>query len=1345
MKGHPINQLPESLPPELRARLRAFERRVRLRNAVVDLAGLFLVTAGLATLVCVFDRLVDVPGAWRLPFTVLTGLAALALAVRFLFRYWQRPDYDDLAHRVDQAAGDSRGHLRSVLDFCRRKLPAESFAGLAIEHAQSLWKDRPVGSFVDLRPLRLLWGAGALVVVLGGFWPIEVLHADLLLRRFLNPLGNYMRPTATWFAVEALPSHPLSGGDDFVIRAQLRGRPLVNPRPLVYLTLGAAPAAVQRMQPGHAGVWELPVRDVRKNFEFQLVLGPARSAVYRVAVSERPVIETINVTYQYPMYTRWPDRKEVLTSRTITALEGTKAKIELVCNIPLQSATGSVEKEQRIFLIDPHDPRKATRFQYVSTNERLDLLLRARNGLDNSRELPLNIRMVPDSPPVVVIANDSGNRSFFPNEIISLAYKAQDDIGLAEITLVTAHGEFIQAAEVEQYGAKELAGTIRLPVSAFVKPGVSAVQLRVTALDTKGQRSASPVVTIKIAANSYDRQLRKALRCFTGTDRSGNDPNSERLGFSALVRQAQKFQDLHSLSAKITVLRELLNDSTPPGPGEQKQVEEIRGLLALGGPVFPYLAPPVLPGYGGVRAIDVLGRAPMTIRLRHIVRDAACGAELAVSPEVLAATVAAAIRSSNPKAELANGQTALAGALARQEQVTQVLSNEYRTLNIELAGYLATTLDATLRAAGKTGLTDNEARGTALAQLKELTALLAEPLADQNPDLEKALAAATELEVLAQAQPLLKPIADRLAAAVVQEVAQQPALAIPIDDYLRAVGPAPGTDWAATYALWLDIQTGDTDANEDWLLRHALAQLHFAATGKLTPPNPVSPASRQLQLFATLSRFAEQAGTLRVNLITHQAIPGQPSFEPAWLRLRELAFTLHNLMDPAGSQTFISQLAPFTGWLPAAADVDGLPRQLAAREAEARQLALALLPAVRSQLQTLVTETAHWSSDLADAIERYRAVVAEQMVLLEKTRNSSMAYQNLPSINNRLDILTCAVLEILDIREAARLSGAVPGPLNLEQLVAVRVALQKVQEDLQKNVGSPVGNFTSDKNAWKGKTKAFAEQSQLIAGITNLLIADLRPEVRDPYLNEQVIRQHFDQEQKAVNSALAIGSAPAAPAATLLANAGTDKLAAPAFWGNLVATCFVLRQAVVTGNRDAVVHGLTDAQKLIAQAVPLPREARSLSFLQDQTLAGLPADAAARNHFAQEMDGILDELRPLAVPPPVFPDEERSQQQQLAVWQARFQRAAGPADSDALRVPVAWALTDLEWNRRKHEAAGRQVGISGLPVTAEDEFTNLKLPKYLYLELKRAREGAMPELFKERSQKYLSTIMEKAR
>jgi len=1363
MEGHRVRHLPENMPDGLRKRLAAFGRWVRLREAAAAAALLFLATAGLVTAGCAVDRLVDIPGPWRLPFTWLTALAALALALRFLVRLCRRHDYDDLAHTLDLAAGDSRGHLRSLLDFCRRRLPLDSFAGLSSARARELWKDRPVAPCVDRRPLRPVWAALTLAAVLAGVWQIETVRADLLLRRFLDPLGNHMRPTATWFEVEAPPAKPLHGGDDFVIRARLRGRAVPNPRPLARLTLAGSPPSVTRMQAASDGAWELPLRDIRGNLEFELTLGPARSAKYRVLVDPRPVIEKINLTYQFPKYTRLPDRQEALTGRTITALEGTKVKIEVSCNIPLQGLTGLAEKEQRPFTLDPRDARKAWRYHFVSANERMELLLRARNGLDNAKELPLNFRLIPDTPPVVIVTNDPGSRAFFPNEIITIAYKAQDDLGLAEVALVAAQGDFSQEAELEKFGAKESAGTIRVPVSAVVQPGASSVQLRITALDTKGQRAASPPVTLKIASNSYDRQLRAALRSFTSAERSGNPQSGERLGFPALARQAQKAKDLRSLNAKITILRELLADGAKPGPGEQKQVAEARALLAGLGPVFPFLVPFVTPGHGGIRAIDVLGRAPMAARLQWIVRDAACGAELAISQEGLASSFEAALNSGNPKAELARTQAAVAAALARQEQVTLALNSEYRTLQLELAGYLASALDGALRRAGKAGIADNDARGAAMARLKELGGLLAqldpegrvtEP--GQKSALEQALKAPDEQDALAQAMPILRSVADRLAAAA-GDAALQPAPGLPVDDYLRAVAPTPGGDWTATYALWLDIQTDDVDADEDMLLRHALAQLRFAATGTLVPPEPAQPQTRLLFLFSTLSRFAGQAGALRVGLATRQATPGQPGFEPAWLRLRELAFELRQLRDTAADpgrlQAFSNRLGALNDWLPPDESAGALPLTLAAWETEARELALSLLPAARQRLQGLVGETANWPRDVAAAIDRYRAALDEQKAILVQTRDGELAHRNLPVISERLNVLACAVLKTIYLSEAARLHGAAPDTLDLERLIAARAALQEAQEQLEHNVGSPINNVGSralskaevEKTVWMGKIGAWDEQSRLMAGIRGLLAADTTPDARQQYLKSHVRLHRFEQERRAIGNAVAIVDAPPAKAAALLAAAGTDKLAAPAFWGAVVFSGVALRQAVSSGDRNAAVLRLREVQDLIAQAGTLPREARSLPTLQERSAESLPADEPGRNSLTQEVDGILDELRPLAQPPPVFPDEEHRQQQQLAVWQARFHGAASAGNGEALRIPVAWAVTDLEWNRRKREAASRQVGIGGLATSGQDEFASLKLPKHLYLELKRAREGGMPELFRDRSNRYLNSIMEKAR
>ncbi len=1360
MKGHHIPHLPANLPPWLRSRLRAFEQRVRWVGAAADLAGLLLVCAGLTTLFCAFDRLVDVPGAWRLPGLLLTGLSSAALAVRLLVRLVRPPDYDALAHQLDQAAGDSRGHLRSALDFCRRQLPEASFAGLTRERAQALWASRPVGPCVNCRPLRRVAAAVALAAVLAGLWQVEWLRAELLVRRFLDPLGNHMRPTATWFEVEALPDTPLHGGDDFTVRARLCGRPVANPAPLMRLTSGGATASAHRLQAGRDGTWELALRDVRAEFAFQLELGSARSAVYRVAVDPRPAVEQIHVTYQFPAYSRLPERQEILAGRTITALDGAKVKVELRCNIPLASATAMAETEQRNFTVDARDRRRAARYHFVSANERHDLLLRADNGLESRAEPPIHFRVVPDTPPVVILASDPGSRAFFPNEVISLAYRAQDDLGLAEVALIVPGSDFSQEAELEKYGARETAGTIHVPVSALVKPGVSAVQLRVTALDTKGQRSASPPVTLRIAANSYDRQLRAALRGFTATERSGSPDKVERLGFPALVRQAQKLTDLRTLNAKLIVLRELLTDGAQPGASEQGQVDEARRLTALGGPVFPFVVPYVILGHGSLRAIDVLGRAPMTRRLQQIVRDAICGAELAISPEALTASFEAALRSANPKAELATVQAFVTAAVDRQQQVMQVLDDNHRTLQLELAGYLASTLDVTLRRAGEFGLVDSDARGVALASLRELAALLAGPLLDlvdeaSRTSLAQALQAPNEPDVLAQAGPLLAPIARRLTAAAAEVATRQPAARLPVHDYLRAVGPTPGPDWAATYALWLDIQMDDVDAEEESLHRHALVQLRYAATGTLDPGDvAVLPDARKLDLFATLARFAEQAAALRVGLATRQAIVGQPTFEPAWLRLRELAFELGHLSgaapDAARLEAFSNTLVPLAGWLPDDPAVAGLLAALANWEAEARALALTLLPEARRRLQARVAAADHWTEDMALAIDRYREAVAEQIRILERTRDGEMAHRNLPAMGGRLNLLSCAVLKILDIREAAGLLGASTDLPDLDRLAALRVALKQAQEHLDKGVGSPINNVGSsalskgevELRAWKGKSGSWEEHSRLLADLRGLLA--LGP-VNVEHLKRQVILHRYELERKAIGAALAVASAPATNAAALLASAANDRLAAPAFWGCLVDVAAGLRQAVAAGPRERVVERLAALQALAAQAGPLPREALSLGALPERGQAGLASEEAARDRFVAELDELLAELQPLTVPPAVFADSERRQQQQVAVWQERFRSGIATGSNDAGRVAIAWAVTDLEWNRRKQESASRQVGVGGLSAALEDELGTLKLPRHLYLELKRAREGAMPELYKERSHRYLSTIMEQAR
>ena len=143
-KSKSFRSIPAGYPPPLRARLRSFGRLVRLRDVVATAGLAVLVVAAMVAAGCCFDRFVDVPGRWRLPWTLLTAVAAAVLAGRMLLRLVWPSDYDTLAATLDGAAGDTRQHLRSLLDFVRRGLPASSFAGISAERGEAFWRSRRV-------------------------------------------------------------------------------------------------------------------------------------------------------------------------------------------------------------------------------------------------------------------------------------------------------------------------------------------------------------------------------------------------------------------------------------------------------------------------------------------------------------------------------------------------------------------------------------------------------------------------------------------------------------------------------------------------------------------------------------------------------------------------------------------------------------------------------------------------------------------------------------------------------------------------------------------------------------------------------------------------------------------------------------------------------------------------------------------------------------------------------------------------------------------------------------------------------------------------------------------------
>lgn len=1360
MKSNSSRSIPTSYPPLLRARLRSFGRFVRLRDVVADAGLAVLVVAAMVAAGCCFDRFVDVPGRWRLPWTLLTAVAAAVLAGRLLLRLVWPSNYDTLAATLDGVAGDTRQHLRSLLDFVRRGLPASSFAGISAERGEAFWRSRRVAGLVDRRPLASAVVAGLLVAAIFAVSQIEAVRAGLLWQRFIHPLGNHMRPTATWLEVEPPPANGLDGGDDYLIRARLRGRPVVDPVPLARVELTGRPATVARLKP-RGDAWELPVGDVQRDFSFVTSLGPACSAEYRVAVRPRPRIERIAVSYRPPGYTGLPRRDEVLTGRTITALEETKLRIEITSDVPLASATGRIAADEIRFTVDPRDSRKASCFVFLSANARMDMSLVAESGLDNPRELPLHLRIVPDAAPVILATNDPSSRPCFPGDTLRFDYKAQDDIGLADVALVSVSGGFTQEAELAKIGLREASGSIAVPVSAIATPGTGSVQVRLTALDGKGQRGNSPVMTLQIASASYEQQLRAVLRSLDGRQTGGFPQDRDKFGFPSRERHAARLKAVRGLQAKIAILRELGGD--PADPKVAPQVAEARKLMAFDSG-FDYLMPYLTPGHGGLRALDVIGRMPMTVRLQAIVRDATCGAEIAVPVSMIQPAFENALNAADRPAGLEAFANAMGGFVTRQEAVVARLDDFARVTQVELAGLLATRLSRGLPAEA-----DRDQIVASTAQLEELVRLVTGPLsaapegqspvvpAEQAKALAAVMGAADQRAVLDAAVQPCTALA-RVFEAEAARLAVNPAIQeIGLDAAVADLGPGPEQQGRRDiYAIWIDLQTDDTDIDETRLLAHAAALERLAAGGAFaaaaTADDPAAdgPAASGLRMAACLSRFADQAAVVR-GAIVSGASEDPTLREASWVRLRELAFMLARESSVAGGlqPEFLASLEPARPWLPAPDALALLVPTLTAWETSARGLLAGFMEPGRQRLANVASEIATWPAADAASLDAYDRDIEALVTALEAGLTSDDLYRRLPQFDARLAVTAAAMLERLAVAEAARLQGVGPD-VGIDAIATARVAVGKLREHLGSRVGavSSLGQATSKsptvsqqdavRTLALGKAKVCTEHRGLVAEVRRLCDPAITPEARQAVLESVGIGHIVEKEQKSMEAAIGIATAAPVPAAALLGLPSAEGVGVAMFWERVLFGVAELRAAVE--REDATAASMAReavAAQMKAVATP-PQQAGGLA----DWLAQPPETALAdKARAAKELAAIATELATLAQPPAVYPAELRLAQQWQAVWRQRLVLA----DDVTARGPLSLAVTDVEWLRRKREAAAANVGIGSLQVGAEDDLAALKLPKHIIQELRRAREGTIPELYRDRSHTYMSTILEKAR
>ena len=1347
--------LPENLAPALAAPLRRYGRRLRFWRVLGRLATMVLAAGGIVTLGCAFDRFVDIPGFWRLPLAPLALLAASLLGLWALAAMLRRSDHDAFAHALDQARGDARGHLRTHLDFAAREDGGGRFAPLSREYALALWKDHDAAPYVPVSRDRRLLGAvvlGVLLVV--GLSSVESIRAGLLWQRFLDPLGNHPRPSATWFEIEAPDT--VDSGDDFLLVTRLRGATVRKPIPVARVELADGTAFVRKLRNGDDGHWRLELTRLKQEFTYILSLHPSRSARHAVQVRPRPTVLSATAAYAYPPYTGLKPKTETLTGRTLTALEGTKVRIELLANIPLQSADGNVEGEPRPFRVDRDEPTRAGRHNLMTKNEQLNIELVARNGLASRRELPFNIRVIADNPPMISAQAGWGEQAVLPTDTIRVSFKVQDDIGLSEVVLKAERENFVQEAELERYGIREAQGVITVPVSSLIGPDTTRVQLRVTALDLKGQAGSSSSLTLNIAVNAYDRQCRMARNSLVG---SSNTRNLAESGFPSIDRIGQRLGAMKRLKGKLTILRGMLPDTGKPGKAQASTIVEVRQALAELAPRPAYLLPSIGRRPDDITtSFDILTGAEFTPRLAGLTAESAAAPDLAIAGEILASEFEAAVASEQPKDALEAFAARLGPAQEQLETTAARLAENRQIIELELAGYLAAILLRDLEDNGDASpdhWQDRDFLITRHAHLRELAALLGQPLPLAVPEeLKTPLATAAAIEDATRAlresrEPLKKllPVLEKAAEAAAA-VPRTP-LAFP------AIAPAERARLDIR-TLNLIMQINDRGIDELRLLLETMA--NFDAAAGRSPAT--SESSAHFAFFTTLARFRAACEELRLGLASGQLFWKKPAGDLHWVDLRESRFQLLQLLaglpenDPLRTplDQLLNETAACVAWALPAQPPLALGKMLEAWEASSRALAARARDRSLADASRLIQDGQRWRALLASAANDYRQAIVRRVKEIEAAEEDERLYglshavfTPLPRMYARIKAMQLLVVQTLGVNECLAFHGASTTGWDSLEAVEILVVLRRIEKELFTSVGGPVSgarpvNLRADQaetlvgakvvsaanGAKQGKIKTWAGVDSLVADFEKILQGKVDASERQALLERLVLRHQAAAEIGAMERAARLLDT---SSAQLLQDLKGDRDAASAVWAELHYSLAALARE----KQIPAPHDLANLRSRVAALGTLPQEIGSLP--------GLLAEDPSQARWREDLAGILTDFEPLARPPAVFGKDTALLGRAVAAQRARVAtrlKLAPPAE-------LNWAVTELEWTRRKASAIETHVGIGGLAVAGTDDLADLKLPRHLYQELKRARESAMPDLYRERAYQYLNRIMEKAR
>ena len=300
------------------------------------------------------------------------------------------------------------------------------------EQAADLLRAADPAQILDRRPLhtylRLLAGVGAVVVLCGILFGDQLAQAA---ERCAHPLTPYTRPPRTLITVQPGDLEVIKG-EDATLHVHFAGHKPRRAR-IMRRASAQAPYQSEELVVDRADSVAYIFPQVQRSFRYAIAADDDHSPEYAVRVIEPPAVTRLRLHYQYPPYSRLPDRIEE-QGGDIQGLLGTRVALEIAANKPLSSAT--LVLDDTLSIPTQLDGKTARVAFQIERPGAYHIALVDGKGATNRDPIRYTIQVRQDQRPEVAIV-DPGRDSDLPeSRKVLLKAEASDDFAVAEIALV---------------------------------------------------------------------------------------------------------------------------------------------------------------------------------------------------------------------------------------------------------------------------------------------------------------------------------------------------------------------------------------------------------------------------------------------------------------------------------------------------------------------------------------------------------------------------------------------------------------------------------------------------------------------------------------------------------------------------------------------------------------------------------------------------------------------------------------------------------------------------------------------------------------------------------------------